>query len=50
MLVAIWHVLKDRTPYREQGDDYAATDQPERRAKKLVHQLKALGFASLPAD
>jgi len=44
MLVAIYHVLKDRTPYRELGADYVATDQPERRAKKLVHQLKALGF------
>jgi len=44
LLVTVYHVLKDRTPYRELGADYIATDQPERRAHKLVHQLKALGF------
>jgi transposase len=44
MLVAIYHVLKNHTPYRELGADYIATEQPERRAHKLVHQLKALGF------
>ena len=44
MLVALYHVLKNRTPYRELGADHVPTDQPERRAKKLVHQLKALGF------
>jgi transposase len=44
MLVAIFHILKDLTPYRELGADHVPTDQPEARAKKLVHQLKALGF------
>jgi hypothetical protein len=44
MLVALYRVLKNRTPYRELGADHVPTDQPERRAKKLVHQLKALGF------
>lgn len=44
MLVAIFHILKDLTPYRELGADHVATEQPERRANKLVHQLKALGF------
>jgi transposase len=44
MLVALYHVLKNRTPYRELGADHVPTHQPERRAKKLVHQLKALGF------
>lgn len=44
MLVAIFHILKDRTPYCELGADHVPTEQPERRAKKLVHQLKALGF------
>ena len=44
MLVALYHVLKNRTPYRELGADHVPTDQPERRARKLAHQLKVLGF------
>jgi transposase len=45
MLVAIFHILKDLTPYRELGAEHVPTDQPERRANKLVHQLKTLGFS-----
>jgi hypothetical protein len=35
---------RGRAAYRELGADHVPTDQTERRAKKLVHQLKALGF------
>jgi hypothetical protein len=44
MVVAIFHVLKDLTPYRELGAEHVPTDQPERRAEKLVHLLQTLGF------
>jgi transposase len=40
MLVALYHVLKNRSPYRELGADHVPTDQPERRAKKLVHRSR----------
>jgi hypothetical protein len=44
ILVAIYHMLHDRVPYRELGSDYFPHDQPERRAKRLVQQLRVLGF------
>ena len=43
-----YHVLKNRTPDRELGGDHVPADQPERRAKKLVRRLKALGFDLQP--
>jgi transposase len=44
MLVAIFHMLRDQVPYRELGADYVGTEPPERRANRLVNQLKSLGF------
>ncbi len=44
MLVAIYHILRDRVPYKELGADYIPKDQPEKRAQRLVRQLNVLGF------
>jgi transposase len=45
MIVAIYYILRDHVHYKELGADYVPHDQPERRAKRLVRQLNALGFA-----
>lgn len=44
LLVAVWHVLTDQTPYQDLGGDYfQRRNDPERRTRSLVAQLEALG-------
>lgn len=54
MIVAIYYILRDHVHYKELGADYVPHDQPERRAKRLVRQLNALGFtvhlAAVPSE
>ena len=53
IVVAYWHIVHDRVPYRELGTDWAARrSSPEHRAKRLTAQLEALGFEVTlePAD
>jgi len=44
MIVAIFHILKNLTPYNEIGADHVSSEDQERRAKRLVRQLETLGF------
>lgn len=45
ILVAAFHILGRGTPYEDLGSDWFLRRQwPERHARKLVHQLEALGF------
>src|SRR5574338_1619716 len=45
LIVIIWHVLAEASPYRDLGADYFTSriDQPDRRRRRLIHELEALG-------
>ncbi len=44
ILIAYYHIVHDRVPYRELGPDWLARrHSPEHRTRKLVKQLEALG-------
>lgn len=45
LIVIVWHVLQDGTAYRELGHDYfTRRDNPEATARRLIHNLQALGY------
>jgi transposase len=45
ILVAVFHILQRGTPYEDLGADWSIRrHSPERHARRLVHQLEALGF------
>jgi transposase len=45
ILVAYYHIIRDRVPYRELGPDWLARRySPEHRARRLLRQIEALGF------
>jgi transposase len=44
ILIAYYHIVRDRVAYRELGPDWLARrHSPEQRARRLVKQLEALG-------
>jgi hypothetical protein len=44
--VAIFYMLQRDQPYHDLGVDYfIRRDDPERRARKLIRQLKAIGYS-----
>ena len=44
ILVAYYHIVRDRVPFRELGPDWLARrHSPEHRTRRLVKQLEALG-------
>jgi transposase len=45
LVVIIWHVLAETTPYRDLGSDYFTRriDHPEVRKRRLIRELEALG-------
>ena len=45
LIVIIWHVLAENTPYRDLGSDYFTRriDNPQVRTRRLIHELEALG-------
>jgi transposase len=44
ILVAFWHIVRERVPFRELGPDWAARRfSVQHRANRLVKQLEALG-------
>jgi transposase len=46
IIVAIWHMLRDGTDFQDLGPDYfTCRIDPERRQRRLVRQLEALGLA-----
>ena len=44
ILVAAFHMLHDGVPYDDLGADWFGRLRPEQHARRLVHQLKALGY------
>lgn len=45
ILVAGYHMLKNDRPYQDLGPDhFARHNQPERRARRLVKELAAIGY------
>lgn len=51
LIVIVWHVLHEHTEYHDLGHDYFIhRDNPETRARRLIHDLNALGYhVELPA-
>jgi transposase len=46
ILVAYYHIVRDRVPFRELGPDWLARRySPEHRKQRLVRQLEALGYS-----
>jgi transposase len=45
MLIAIYHIIRDKQPYRELGAETFAKRSAESRTKSLVKQLERLGYA-----
>lgn len=45
MLIAIYHMIRDKQPYRELGAETFAKRSAESRTKSLVKQLERLGYA-----
>ena len=44
ILLIAYGILKNRTPYRELGDDYFDQLNPGRTVKRLVHRLERMGL------
>ena len=45
LIVIVWHVLHDKSAYRELGHDYfTRRDNREVVARRLVHNLQAMGY------
>ncbi len=44
MLIAIYHILKDRVPFRDLGADYYNQFNKERKINACLKKLKALGW------
>jgi transposase len=45
LIVIVWHVLHDRSEYRELGHDYfTRRDNPDAAKRRLIHNLEALGY------
>jgi transposase len=44
ILIAYYHIVNERVPFRELGPDWLARrHSPEHRTRRLVKQLEALG-------
>ncbi len=44
ILVAAFHILRDGVPYNDLGADWFGRLHPAQHARRLVHQLEALGY------
>jgi hypothetical protein len=44
LLVIIYHVLKERTAYKDLGGDYFERRDVEKQRKRLIKQLESLGL------
>jgi transposase len=53
LAIAIWHVLRDKTAYRDLGADYFAKRDPERPMRRMIKEASSLGltvrFEPIPA-
>jgi len=44
LLTVIYHILRDKTPYRDLGADYFDRLNPDRTKRKLVRRMERLGY------
>ena len=44
IVIAIWHVLHDKTAYHDLGGDYFVKRDPERAMRRMQRQANALGL------
>ncbi len=45
ILVAVFHILDRGAPYADLGEDwFTRRHDPQRRARKLAEQIRALGY------
>ena len=44
ILIAYWHILSKGEPYNDLGANWFVKRRPEAHARKLVHQIEALGY------
>ena len=45
LLVAYYHIVRDQVPYRDLGPDWQRKRySPEHRARRLQHQVEAIGY------
>jgi transposase len=44
ILVAAFHILSTGTPYQDLGPDWFGRLRPQQHARRLIHQLEALGY------
>jgi transposase len=45
LLVIIYHILRDKQPYRDLGADYFGNLDKERLTRQALRRLEALGYA-----
>ena len=45
ILIAVWHILKDMTPYCELTPIQRTATDPEKLKQSLVKRLERLGFS-----
>jgi transposase len=45
ILVAAFHIVRDRVPYNDLGPDWFNRLRPQQHARRLIHQLHALGYS-----
>lgn len=50
MLIAVWHILKDMTPFRALPPYHRTGSDPEKTKQTLVKRLERLGFAVTLAE
>jgi transposase len=44
LLIIVYHMLRDKQPYRDLGADYFDRLNPERTKRKLIRRIERLGF------
>ncbi len=44
LAIAIWHVLHDKTHYRELGADHFTRRDPERAMRRMLKEANSLGL------
>jgi transposase len=44
ILVAVYHILDQNVPYQELGADWFVKRRPDAHARRLAHQIEALGY------
>jgi transposase len=44
IVVAAYHILDNKVPYQDLGTDWFVKRRPEAHARRLAHQIEALGY------